>query len=247
LRAVRFWRWPLLAVCVTLIAIVILAALALKGGTPKSDATPPADISGHLKTGQQALSSGKFILAAEEFQTALDLREHHPNVKATLDGRQLAQLYRQASLLSELISEPLDDILREAAEATETDPREWQAAFARRYRGRAVVFDAEVSRDAQGTYHLNYAVFVRGKPAHVELGPIHAFTFLPWQGPQRLIFGVRLAEIMPAAEGTWTIRFDPESVVLLTDLGAAAAACGLPADELREVILRQAEQFSNSP
>ena len=190
---------------------------------------------------ESGLASGRFSLAVNEFKSVQQVRQQHPETVLPCELHELTQLHRQASLLAELISDPLDEVLRQAADMRRLDEREWHAAFTQRYQNKPVVFDANVQRTASGTYLMDFAVFLRGKPTTLDLGkPIH-FEPVPFDGPRRLLFGIRLAEIVPDAEGTWIIRFDPNSVVLLTDVGAAAIACGQPPQDLEEMVRQQAE------
>ncbi len=242
------WRWLILAAGVSL-AVVTIAVLALLNKKPEQNllADPSRDVIRHREAGQQALAAGKFLIAVEEFTAALAIGQQHPHSVSLHENRELTRLFRQASLLSELVSEPLEEILRQGNELSRLDEREWRAAFSHRYKGKAVVFNADVRREASGKYHLAYSVFSRGKPAILDLGPVAAFESIPWHRPQRLLFGTRLMDVAPSAEGSWTLHFDPESTVLLTDLGAATAACGQPAEELMETVRQQAEWIGRLP
>ena len=108
-------------------------------------------------------------------------------------------------------------------------------------------FFAEVRRDAQRNYRLDYDFFVREKRAAVELGSLQLLHTLPLGRPQRLLFGVRLASVALEPGGNWVIRFDPDSGVLLTDPGAVAACYSRPLDGLEEVLQRQAAWIAELP
>jgi hypothetical protein len=242
----KSWRWPVVIVG-TAVAGIVITGLALRRAPPpdeEPDRRP--EIARHFEAGQRALAAGAFMLAAQELDAARTLHQQASRFPFE-KSRDLVQNQRQASLLSELLDQPIEDIIRQASELNGLDQREWQSVFAQRYRGRSVVFDAEVRRDALGKYHVDYAIFFRGKRATIDLGSAPLFEVIPWHGPQRLLFGVRLAEIVPGDEGIWTVRFDPESAVLLTDLGAATAVCGQASGELRDVVLRQAEWLARLP
>src|SRR5205807_1443510 len=149
---------------------------------------------------------------------------------------QWAQVYRQAALLADLLAEPLEDVLRHAAGVREA---EWRADFRRRYQGRAVVFDTDVRRTADG-YRLGYVLRAGDEEAHLDVGGLTVLRGLPLDQPQRLLFGVRLAAVGREAPGGWVVRFEPDSGVLLTDAAAAAACCPVLADsEGRALIDRQ--------
>jgi hypothetical protein len=236
----RFWLWPALAASATLAVVLVLGIMFFRGKAHDKHVSLRPEYDRCVLAGQRALSTGKFVLAATELQQALDLQQAHSELHSLSERRHLTSLYRQAELLSELSAEPIEDILRHAAELLPLDPLEWKSIFGQRYQRRGIVFDTEVRRDGHGAYHTDYAVFFRGKRHIVDLGRVSAFDAIPWQVPQRLVFGIRLEEIDPAAEGIWTIRFDPHSAVLLTDVGSACAVSGQPEEELRPVVQRQA-------
>jgi hypothetical protein len=231
---------------VTLIVVSLALAFFLNRHLGSPDPARFAKrVAQHVKAGRAALARGQFKVAGLEFDAALRLSEQRPESVTPPERRQLTQLRRQVELLADLLSESLGDILSHAADLTRHDDQEWRQVFADRYRGKAVVFDADVHCDASGTYYLDYAVLVRGKPAKLDLANIHLFRFLPLQQSQRLLLGLRLAAVRPEAEGAWVIQFDPDSAVLLTDLDTAVAGCLQPAEDLEEVVNRQADWLAH--
>jgi hypothetical protein len=190
-----------------------------------------------IAAGQKALAAGNFQLAAEQFRAAQEGSAKHPEALTPAERRQLGQLRRQADLLAELLPQSLEEILTLAVELP--DAEEWQAQFARLYKGRSVVFDDQVRQDEMGRYHLrDYArLRVDGRTVRVELGKLD----LPMlDQPQRLVFGVRLASVGLEPGGVWVVRFEPDSAVLLTDPGALAACCPALTDEaVKEITDRQ--------
>jgi hypothetical protein len=229
-----------LAAGATLAALVALAAFwGFRLRTPTIQ--PTSALTRLEDAGRQALAGGKFIQAAEALEEAQRLRRRYGDRISPLPVRQFDQLRAQAAALAQLLAEPLGEVLQQAAELTALDEREWDKVFGQRFLGRAVAFDAEVRREASGRYELDYAVFLQGKRAVLDLGRAPVLEPLPLQRGQRLLLAVRLAEVSAGAEGIWAIHFDPRSVVLLTDLGAAAAACGCPPEDLAEVIERQSQ------
>jgi hypothetical protein len=183
----------------------------------------------------------------QELEPAQEILAQHPDLLSLAERRELTQLHRQAALLANLRWESLEEILQHAADLIHQDEQEWRRVFAERYRGKAIVFDAEVHGEGAGQYQIHYAVFVRGRQARLDLANLQLFKGLPLQQPQRLLFGMRLADIRLEAEGLWAIRFAPDSGVLLTDLGAATACCSQPEEELKDLVERQAEWLANRP
>lgn len=232
------------------VVTVLLLYLGRNGGGTKHGAPVegPAAISTHLKAGREAFEQGKLRLAANELSAAEALRTRHPDTLGAAERRQLRQMHRQAQLLCDLLAEPLDDVLRQAADRSEVDEKEWQEEFAARYKDKAVLFDDEVRIEGNAGHRLATYVFtVRGRPAQVALSDLQVLRGLPLDRPQRMLIGARLASVRLEPGGNWVVRLVPESGVLLTDMPAVQAAYPLPADELREVLERQAKWVAEAP
>ena len=244
------WLWPLLAAVATLAVVVSAFGIGIwlysrPRPAPARAAPRAPDFETHLKAGQKALAAGKFRSAADELQQAVALAESLPERRRAAEGRDAVQLHRQATLLADLLSESLGDILLLAARM---DEEEWQAKFAQDYRGRAVVFDAEVTRDGAGQYRLDYHVRAGPEPARIEVGDLKLLQALPPMRPPRLLFGARLANIGREAGGAWAVRFQPDSGVLLTDSGAVTACCPGPIDEeTLDLVRRQKDWLDDVP
>lgn len=235
------WRIPILSGGLTLV-LFIAALIFVFSYSSRSRPTSigPADISKHSRAGREALALGKFNLAASEFTAASALRERFPDALSLTERRQLLQWQRQASLLAALLSVSLEEIVRTAADLQALDDREWNAVFANRFKGHSVVFDDTIRREASGSYQmLGYSVFLRGKPARIELSDLQMMRSLPLDSPRRMLFGARLADIRLEAEGTWVIHLEPSSGVLITDASTAYAVLPIPPEDLREVLQRQ--------
>jgi len=194
-----------------------------------------------VRAGEAALAGGNFRLAEEKLAAARALLEQRPGEMTAHERRQVVNLHRQAALLADLLSESLGEILQHASGLPE---EEWQAQFARRYRGQAVVFDADVRRDAAGQHLLDYHVQAGVEPARVDLTGLRLLTALPHDRPPRLLFGARLGNVAREVPGVWVVRFDPDSGVLLTHAGAVAASCPPPIDEDLMQLLRRQETWA---
>jgi hypothetical protein len=243
------WLWPLLAAVPTLALVVGAYAVVLQSFRQPPPASAPrgaADSDTHLEAGRKALAVGKFRLAADELQQAVARLESRPEGRRSAEARDAAQLHRQAALLADLLSQSVGEILQLAAGSHE---EEWQAKFTQDYRTRAVVFDADVTRDGAGQYRIDYHVRAGAEPARIEVGDLKLLAALPRERPPRLLFGARLASVSREPGGVWVVRFQPDSGVLLTDPGAGAACCPLPVDddELPALLRRQKAWLDELP
>jgi hypothetical protein len=247
------WLMPAVAGAACLAVLLVLFRLALPllsrhSPNRQAEEAPPAQrLAEATEAGRRALADGNYRLALREFNRAVDLGDRHPGLLAPAEARQLTQLQRQSDLLSRLLSRSLQEIVQEAALLR--DPDEWRAKFADDYRGRSVVFDDVLRRDADGRPALStYAVVVNKETVRLALGDLRLLQALPLQPPPRMLFGARLAGCVREEGGGWVIRFEPDSGVLLTDPGAAASCCPAPLGrELEEVLRRQEEWLRDLP
>jgi hypothetical protein len=226
---------------------VVLLARTLPRGPVGLVVRPDAaaDIRSRIAAGRQALDEGNLQVAVEALGAAHSLHQQHPDLLPAAEGRQLTSVHHQAALLADLLTESLEEILGRLGGLQE---QEWQAVFARRYTGRAVILDTNVRRDPAGSYHLDYRLFTGTQPAKLEVADLSVFHALPLEEAQRLIFGARLAGLQRLPPGRWVVRFQPESGVLLTDAGAVSVGCSQPLDEaLFEVLGRQAAWMEGLP
>jgi hypothetical protein len=232
----------------TLALVVLLFVLVLgflRPPQPRTTAPAPNSLAERVAAGQRALAAGKFQLAAEELDQAYMLLEQQPERRRRGESREVVQLRRQAALLADLLTEPLSEILQNAAKEQED---EWPGQFRRRYQTHAVVFDADVTRDGAGQFRLDFHVRAGPQPARIDVSDLKLLEALPRERAPRLLFGARLASIAREPPGIWVVRFDPESGVLLTDPGAVAACYPGPVDEdLAGLIQRQQEWLSDLP
>jgi hypothetical protein len=244
------WLMPAVAGAVSLAALLALFLLTLPrlSRRPQGAATEPLSpaqrLVAEIEAGRRALADGNYRLAVGRFGAAAELRDRHPGLLSPEDDRRLTQWQRQSDLLARLLSRSLQEIVQEASLLRDAD--EWQAKFADDYRGRAVVFDDVVQRDAGGRPALStYAVVVNKQTVRLALEDLKLFQALPLAPPARLLFGARLAGCAREEGGAWVIRFEPDSGVLLTDPGAAAACCPAPLGRELEEVLRRQEEWLN--
>jgi serine/threonine protein kinase len=237
----RLLGWPLLVAGLLLASVGTLCVtlLGFRGnqGPTQVEQDIGVPIEAHVQAGRKALAAGKFRLAADELQQAVARLESQPKRRRGAEGRDAAQLHRQAALLADLLSQSLEEVLQLAAGSNE---EEWQAKFTQDYRTRAVLFDVDVTRDDEGRYRLDYHVVAGIEPARIEVGDLKLLRALPRDRPPRLLFGARLASISREPPGVWVVRFQPDSGVLLTDPATVAASCPPPYDqELMDLVRRQ--------
>jgi hypothetical protein len=233
------WRGPALAGVAT--AVVVIAAVAVMLVVLHQKKEPLSDIQSYRLAAEEAIRAGRLRRAAEELAKALALAERQPGVLHPAELRSLTQLYRETSLLADLLSESLDEILERAARLPED---EWKAQFEKRYLGsgmaNAVVFDAEVRQVGAGRYRLDWELTAGDEPARLEIDNLQLLSDLPLHEPRRLLFGARLGSVQREQNGIWVVRFDPSSGVLLTDPSVVSARYPDPIDgELTHVLDRQ--------
>jgi hypothetical protein len=248
----RYWLGPALAAVLTLAAVVVIFSRLIPALVPAPslpEETKADDVRRIIGAGRDALGREEFRAAAARFAEARRRQGERPDLLSGSEARELARLERQTTLLADLLSESLGEILQRAAGARE---EERQAQFNLRYRDKAVIFDDVVTRDPAGRFALAvYEVRAPGEPARVELNDLKLLKALPLAEPRRMLFGARLAGLAReerGGHGLWVIRLDPDSGVLLTDEDVAGACCPRPLDAaLREVLRRQAEWSAALP
>jgi hypothetical protein len=205
-----------------------------------------AELQARLSQGKTSLAEGDFHSAAEEFAAALATASRHLGCGVTAtQAREIEQFHRQAALLADLSSDSIEEIARQVDGLRD---KEAQMVFARRFKGKAIVFYAEVRIDAAGRYHVNYRAGHKAE-IHLDLTQLGLLQKLPLQDPCTLLFGARLGAMRRELTGSWLVSFEPKSGVLLTDPGAAAACCFGVSDErqLDRVLQKQAAWVAQMP
>jgi hypothetical protein len=237
----RVWLLPLLAGALTLLLVVVLFAALWPSSHPRPGerdrSVEALPLEEQISEGKRAFEEGSFRVSARLLEAALAQLDQAPQKRPAAERRQLAHLYREAVLLSDLLEQPLADTLARGEGLPE---REWREAFRGRYQGRAVVFDGHVRRDAAGQVGLrDWEESVNGVEVRLELSGLRLLQRLPLADERRLLFGARLADARRENRG-WVVTFEPDSGVLLTDPGVFAGT-SLPREpELQSVLTRQA-------
>src|SRR5262249_10267451 len=114
---------------------------------PRAAQPVPEALLATMASARHALEAGRFHGALRQLNEAIDLRERWPGLLTAEQHRQLTQLQRQADLLSRLSPLSLQEVLTRAAQVR--DQAEWAEQF-KDHRGKTVIFDDGVSRDAEG-------------------------------------------------------------------------------------------------
>jgi hypothetical protein len=225
------FRWLLLAGTLALLGLAVyLLPREWYLPTPK-----PPDVDHWERT----LSKTREHLARGRFRRAVHtLGELSPDPLPDEQRRAWRQWHRQASLAADLADLSLEELVQLAA--LQRDPQEWAAQWDR-HRGRAVLLDGVLRRDATDRLVLlGFTPHWKDEPIRIALDQVQLLRALPLQGDQRVIFGIRLARIEREVHG-WAIHPVPESGVLFTD--AATLEALSPVDlgaDLPEVMQRQA-------
>ncbi len=231
------------ALVLAVVAFTIIFQLSQKQNSSLTD--DPKSVGQLMAAGKKLLGQGRFHDAIRELDEAISLREKHPNALSAADRKTLIQDHRQAHLFADLLNEPLEDILFQAA--AEPDDREWQAVFSDRFKGKSFIILAGTRRDNSNHWMLDYDVFVRDKRARIDWENLHLLRELHLDQPQRLLLGARLAIVEPETGGTWVIRLEPDSGVLITDAEAFSTVLSVPPEGWEQVIKRQAAWVAEMP
>jgi DNA-directed RNA polymerase subunit RPC12/RpoP len=220
--------------------IFLLARPYLRRPPVSGDATATADSHTLLEAGERELREGNVRLALQELNAARARHDLFGDALNREERQHLEQLRRQCDLLARLLDQPLEDIVQQARQHRSDE--EWREKF-EDYRGRAVVFDDVLRRDARGRPVLGFYVVRAGDTeARIALEDLQLLRQLPLEPPRRWLFGARLADCRREDGGSWVFHFERDSAVLLTDESAAAACCPHPLDkELLAVLKRQDE------
>jgi hypothetical protein len=237
----------LLAGAGTFCLIVVTLALIIHFSKSRDSATKNdiKSVSEHFGAGKKHLGLGQFHEAVRELDEALALLQKYPDALSGTERKRLVQMHREARIYVDLLSESVEEILLQAA--AETDDREWQAAFADRYQGKSVIFHSGIHRDSSNHWALDYDVFIGDRRARIDWENLKLLRSLPLNGSERLLLGVRLANVEPEAGANWVVRLAPDSGVLLTDADALATAYSRSPEGIDEVLQRQAAWVAEMP
>jgi hypothetical protein len=239
------WRLPVIAGALTLLAVVVAYVLLFYGlreqhSSPNRDAREQIDRLERDARG--ALEQRDFEGARQSLATAKGVYERERDAVPASRGRQLTQLHREVELLAWRLPKPFELALQRWKML---EPEELERVFADA-RGTAVFFDLELLRDGVGRYH--YERRLGPELPTLELHELKLLNRLPLQNVrQRVVFGARLDGLRRDAQDRFVVSFDPDSGVLVTEEEVARVAVPPLEDNLRAVLLRQAEWANEAP
>jgi DNA-directed RNA polymerase subunit RPC12/RpoP len=180
-----------------------------------------------MEKGIPALEEGKFDLAKQILSQAAEAAEGlGRQVEHAEDVIGAAQ---EAALLTDLVAEPLEMIVDQAAR--HRPAAEWPEYFRVHYRGQSIVMEATIAGNSGPRgYELDYRILVGPGPKPDRVGriDIRGFKLIedqvrPKPG-QSLVFGARLESVaLDEQSGEWLVRLQPESGKLITHLRALTA------------------------
>lgn len=178
---------------------------------------------------------GLAALDSGQFDRAHQLLSQAKHAVASLgDAYQGAAAIRQgadeAEIISQLVPDPLEDLLDQAARA---DPKDWSTRFDTLYRGRAVILDAHVAAVpdplGNGHYELDYRIFREGEGVPRSLGRVDTsdlalIALLKPRVGDRITLGARLASFRyDDQRNEWLVGLEPASGVVMTHVKALEA------------------------
>ncbi len=162
---------------------------------------------------QQALSRRDLRLAGQRLGQLADQLHRDPSLLSGLERWKVLQQQKEIALANDLLYESLPELLQTGVEVA---PEVWEWRFDQRYRGRSVIFDAQIGRNPMGEYQFDYLLRVNDQDCIIDWERLRLFDALPFGEPRRLIFGFRLETAYVDAFGRWHIEPRSDSGVLIT-------------------------------
>jgi hypothetical protein len=180
---------------------------------------------------QQGRDEGIPALDDGDFDRAYRILSRAAEAVEALGGQiggaeEVRQAAREAAIFVDLIPERLEEILDERARTV--DEAEWQSAFDRRYKGRAVLLSAEITETpaSSGRYEVNYRVLNRTatspRMARIDFEGFRLFEAGAPEAGAQVQFGARLEAIWSDPDG-YRIQLQPDSGVTITHVDALDA------------------------
>ncbi|MFO0811164.1 MAG: hypothetical protein U0746_21245 [Gemmataceae bacterium] len=240
---VAFWFAPVTAAALALCVVGIVIAAVLRqqkpsDGKPTTEARAGGELAATMARFPDHCDTGSYHLAVRELDAACELLDRFPRALPADKALQLRRWRKQAALVADLVPESLSEIVRHAAGL---DGREWKAVFAERYRGKAVTLDTKVTRTPGRGYAIDYWLDDAGRTGEWDFQDLALLHALNLQKTERLIFGVRLAEVERVGRDRWVVKPTPDGGVLFTE-PAVFAQLSIPVDDdLRAQLRKQAE------
>lgn len=205
---------------------------------PSAAPTIQVNLEQQQELARKALLSGDYAEAVRHLEPLRGAQQGTPRQR-----RRSAQLERQAALLNDWPREPLAQVLGRTARLNDD---EFQAVTGR-HRGKAAVFDVVVRRDASRQYWVKPMGPGGLVTLNLDLQDVKLLSHLPLDGPQRLVFAGRIADLRRTGADSCTVRLDPDTAVLLTDVTAAGLGNLIADATLAPILTQQAQWVEELP
>lgn len=240
---VKFWLAPSVAAALGLVAVGFVITSIVRGtraddGRSMTEARAATELADVMARFPDLCERGSYHIAAAELAAAQTLWQRFPRALSDDKARQLRRWARQSALAADLSSESLGEIVRHAAGL---DAREWKAVFDARYRDKAIILDAQVTRLSNNRYAVDYQLDDDGLVGEWDFEDFALLRTLNLAKAERLVLGMRLASIERVGRDRWIVKPRPNSGVLFTEPAVFAQLSLSVDDALRDRLRIQAE------
>lgn len=237
----------LIIICIAgLVTLLIFSPTPRRMRNPSESIQREIDVQKQITSAKekitQCIQQGHFALAVQHLDGVLPLLKRRPGESE--EYNRLAKEREEIAVFADLLSESLEELLDHAIGLPEP---EWRANFESRYRGKAIIFDTTVRREEKDRIVADYVLRVQGEDVRLDLNDVELFQRLTLEKPQRFLFGLRLQRIERISPGKWSVKFEPDSGVLLTNADAVAIVCPpLATPEVKAILDQQRKAPSSS-
>jgi len=241
-------RWQVIAAGLLLGASFALLGVALfwpsDPRSPQNSSVPAKSttVQAFWDDAEQALKEGDLDLAADHLSEAQRLLTLDANSLDAAGRKAFLNRSRQVLILADLTTESLPELLHPLPD---TSDRVWDRQFTRHYGGRSILIDGTIRRDGAGSYHMDLEFETTMGPIRLMWESVRLLNELPLETPTRLLIGVRMSRAKCNANRRWTIEFQPESGVLVTDADLLRFTSLPPDEELKLAQKRMMELSTN--
>lgn len=146
------------------------------------------------------------------------------------EGR-FRQANAELALMEDLAPRPLEEMISSADRSLDY--------VNDRIRGRAIVLDAPLERDASGHWSLGYVTFIKDTPIPLDIANLGLLSSVPAVDKVRVILGAKISQLVKDEGASWRLELEPNSGVWITE-PAIADKLGLMSDaDASAVLARQ--------
>lgn len=220
----------------TAVILIVVATVAMRLRQRRIEDLPRVVEIGRIQ-GMTRLDDGDFVAAKQILAEAASAVK---GLGGQVEGaEEILQAAREAALFADLSGEPLGDLVEEAAKYNPPDA--WPAHFDALYKGRSLIFTAEVvgvpDPDRAGSgYEIDQPIYYGNGPAPAGRGRLDlaGFGLLEQARPNLhdvVTFGARLEAIrFDAGRSEWVVTLAPDSGAFITHAKALAHLPGWDQD-----------------